>query len=109
MNNRTRRRLELPRSIRVGKKRYSIDIVETMLQRGDMARVHYDRRKIEIGQRSNKTGRKFTEDQMGDSFWHELTHAILHDMGRHRLNEDEAFVTEFANRLYNAVKSARFE
>lgn len=107
--NRARRRLELPRSIRVGKKKYSIDIVETMLQRGDMARAHYHAKRIEIGQRSNKTGRKFSVDEMNDSFWHELTHVILHDMGRHRLNEDEAFVVEFSKRLYEAVKSARFE
>lgn len=100
---------ELPRSIRVGKKRYSIDVIETMLQHGDMARVHYDRKRIEIGTRSNKTGKPFSAAQVHDSFWHELVHAILHDMGRHTLNKNEAFVTEFASKLASAIKSARFE
>lgn len=106
---RTNKKPEIPRSIRVGKKRYSIDVVETMLQRGDMARVHYERKKIEVGQRSNKTGRKFSEAQMQESFWHELVHAILYDMDEHRLNRNERFVTEFAKRISEAITSARFE
>ena len=106
---RTKKQLDLPRSIRVGKKRYSIDVVETMMQRGDMARVHYDENRIEIGTRSNKTGRKFGKKEMNDSFWHELIHAILYDMNAHALNKNERFVTEFAKRLSKAIDSARFE
>jgi hypothetical protein len=45
---------------------------------------------------------------MQDTFWHELVHAILNDMGEHTLNKDEKFVTGFANRLTKAIKSARF-
>lgn len=104
-----KKQIDFPRSIRVGKKRYSIDVVETMIQRGDMARVHYDENKIEIGQRSNKTGRKFNRKQMNDSFWHELVHAILYDMDAHTLNKNEKFVSEFALRLSKAIDSARFE
>lgn len=100
--------LPLPKKIRVGKKLYSIDVVETMLQRGDMARVHYDAKRIEVGRRSNKTGRPFKQEEIQDSFWHELVHAILHDMGKHRLNADEVFVSEFAYRLTKAIQSARF-
>jgi len=45
---------------------------------------------------------------MTDTFWHELVHAILNDMGRNTLNADEQFVTGFANRLTKAIQSARF-
>jgi hypothetical protein len=109
MENIKKKQTEFPRSIRVGKKRYSIDVVESMIQRGDMARVHYDKNSIEIGKRSNKTGRKFGRKQMHDSFWHELVHAILYDMDAHALNKNEKFVTEFASRLSEAIDSARFE
>lgn len=109
MDHTKKRRLELPRKIRVGKKMYTIDILETMLQHGDMARVHYDKNRIEIGQRSNRTGRKFGRKQINDSFWHELVHAILYDMEAHTLNKNERFVTEFAKRLSKAIDSARFE
>jgi predicted heme/steroid binding protein len=41
-----------------------------------------------------------------DTFWHELTHAILYDMG-HDLSSNERFVSAFANRLCDAVNSAK--
>ena len=101
-------RTPLPRRIRVGSKQYSIDIVETMLRKRSMARIYYDHSKIEIGQFSNVTGNKFDDDQVQENFWHEVTHAILHDMGEHRLNSNEKFVVEFSKRLSQAIKSARF-
>ncbi len=107
--NRTKKPLVIPRRIRIGKKQYSIDVVETLLNRGDMARVFYDKNKIEIGKRSARTGRKYSRNEMHDSFWHELVHAILYDMDEHVLNGNERFVTEFAKRLAKAIDSARFE
>lgn len=46
-----------------------------------------------------------TERQLGDAFWHELTHAILFDM-EHRLAFDERFVEAFSKRLSEAVHTA---
>lgn len=107
--NKTRKQIALPRKIRVGRKMYTIDILETMLQNGDMARVYYERNRIELGTKSSVTGRKYSRKEMNDSFWHELVHAILYDMDEHRLNQNEKFVTEFAHRLSEAIDSARFE
>ena len=42
------------------------------------------------------------------TFWHELTHAILDNMNRTELNNDENFVEEFSTRLAKAIQSARF-
>jgi hypothetical protein len=98
----------IPRRIRVGSRQYSIDIVETMLRKRDMARIYYDHSRIELGQFSNVTGKQFDADKVQENFWHELTHAILHDMGEHKLNSNERFVVEFSKRLSQAVKSARF-
>jgi len=101
--------MKIPTTIRVGKHKYSVEVVEAMLRKRDMARVHYDSKRIEIGRMSNVTGKRYSDTQVLDSFWHEVTHAILNDMGRHNLNEDERFVTEFANRLTQAIKTAKFE
>lgn len=109
MDRTRKKQLELPRKIRVGKKMYTIDILETMLKDGDMARVYYDRNCIELGKKSSVTGRQYSRKEMNDSFWHELVHAILYDMDEHRLNKNERFVTEFAHRLSEAIDSARFE
>jgi hypothetical protein len=43
-----------------------------------------------------------------ETFWHELTHAILHSMGEHELNNRERFVEEFSLRLARAIRTARF-
>ena len=98
----------IPRRIRVGARQYSIDIVETMLRKRDMARIYYDHSRIELGQFSNVTGKQFDADRVQENFWHEITHAILHDMGEDKLNANEKFVVEFSKRLSKAIKSARF-
>ena len=52
-----------------------------------------------------KNGYKFTPSQRANTFWHELTHAILHDMDS-ELNYDEKFVSAFSDRLSQAVETA---
>ena len=100
--------MNLPRKLKVGDKWYSIEVVEAMREKGYMGRVYYPDKKIKIGTVSNKTGRKYRKEEMHDTFWHELVHAILADMGEHRLNDNERFVTQFANRLTKAIETARF-
>jgi len=80
-----------------------------MLDKRDMGRVHYDDRLIQLGRTSNITGRKFKPEEIADTFWHEMVHTILKDMGEHRLNSNETFVTKFANRLTEAINTAKFE
>jgi hypothetical protein len=100
--------MKLPRKVRVGNKHYSVEIVEAMAQRGRMGDVNHLHKRITISQRSNVTGKKFKVTDVEDTFWHELTHAILADMGMHDLNNNEKFVTGFANRLTKAIQTARF-
>jgi hypothetical protein len=44
-----------------------------------------------------------TAEERWETYWHEVVHGILHDMGRHDLN-NERFVTAFCRRLYKAMK-----
>lgn len=99
----------IPRRIRVGKKMYSVEVVEAMLEKAHMGRVDYPRQTIRLGLKNNVTGRKFATTDVQETFWHEVVHAILYDMGKDTLNRDERFVTGFANRLTKAINSARFE
>jgi hypothetical protein len=84
-------------------------VVEAMLDKAVIGRVHYDNRRIQLGRTSNTTGKEFRPEQIADTFWHEVVHTILKDMGEHRLNSNEAFVTKFANRLTEAIQHAKFE
>jgi len=101
--------LKLPTKIRVGRRWYSVEVVEAMLDKRDMGRVHYHEQRIQLGRTSNITGKQFKPEQIADTFWHEVVHTILRDMGEHRLNSNEAFVTKFANRLTEAINTAKFE
>lgn len=98
----------IPTRIKVGHKRYSIDVVETMLRKGEMGRVYFDDGVIRLATKSNTCGRTFSRDEIDTTFWHEMVHAILHDMG-HPLWRNEDFVTRFANRLSTAIKTAKFK
>lgn len=101
------KQLSLPRKIRVGTKWYSVDVVESMKNKSEMGRVSYDAKTIELARRTHH-GVPLKLSALEDTFWHELTHAILHDMGEHQLNNRESFVEEFARRLSSAIRTARF-
>ncbi len=100
--------LQLPKKLKVGERWYSVEIVETMERRAQMGHVYYGTGAIEVALKSNVTNKPYSMDEVSDTFWHELTHAILYDMG-HRLHKDEQFVTRFANRLAKAIKTAKFK
>jgi methyl coenzyme M reductase alpha subunit len=104
----TKQKATFPRRMRVGKKLYSVEVVEAMIEKNCVGRTHYANKTIQIALKHSCTNRPLAAEEVRDTFWHELTHAILEDMGRHTLNRDEAFVTAFANRLSHAIDSARF-
>ena len=49
-----------------------------------------------------------TAKEIEQTFWHEVVHSILGDMG-HALNRDEDFVDAFADRLHQITKTAEFD
>ena len=97
----------IPRRIKVGKKIYHVNVVEAMKKRGLQGRVTYGTCLIEIGRHSNLNGRRYTGNEVRETFWHELVHAILYEMD-HRLYADEKFVTRFSADLFRAIRSAKF-
>lgn len=99
--------MEYPKSLKVGSKRYRVDLVPYAPKRGMMAEVDYRAGTITLGKRSHLNDRSFKREEMDDSFWHELTHAILHEMGS-GLYRNEKFVTKFANLLTTAINTAKF-
>ena len=99
--------LSIPRKIRVGKRLYSVEILEAMCNKNHMGQIDFNKRLIQLSRKTH-TGAAYTADDVTESFWHELVHAILYDMGEHKLNSRENFVEEFSARLAKAIKTARF-
>lgn len=50
----------------------------------------------------------YSGSKMEQTFFHELTHAVLHLMG-HRLAHNEAFVDQFASLMHQALTGARYK
>lgn len=99
--------LTLPKKVKVGNNWYSVDIADTMRDRMYMGEVHYAKRTITLARKSYH-GVPLKLSALQETFWHELTHAILESMDRTALNNDEHFVEEFSSRLAKAIQSARF-
>lgn len=98
MTDKTEKRL--PRRVRVGGKLYSVEVAQALARKHHIGEIDYEAKRISI------VAKRFP--LMQETFWHELTHAILEDMGEHKLNNNEQFVEAFSKRLYQAIKTARF-
>lgn len=98
--------MQIPKEFKLSNKRYTVDFVRHTHPRGTMGEVVYGLRKISIATNSGLDDRSFKQEELADTFWHEVTHAILKDMG-HSLWNNERFVTRFANRLTEVVNTAK--
>lgn len=97
--------MKLPKSIKIGKTRYAINLVQSVPGSFLQGQVNYQKKRIVIGRRSSKFNITYTQTEREETFWHELTHAILYDMGDQK-NNNEVFVTKFSSRLAKAIRSA---
>ena len=98
----------IPTKLMVGHQWFAVEHPKIMYKYGCMGSVRYDIRVINVASHSSRTGKRFTDAQKENTFWHELTHAILSDM-KSPLYKDERFVTSFADRLTKAIRTARFQ
>lgn len=97
--------MQIPKKIKVGKTTYAIIKVKTARTKNTLAAIDYQNGIIWMATH-DKQGNKLGKEEMADTFWHEITHAVLHDMNND-LCYDEKFVNAFANRLSLAVDSAQ--
>jgi len=96
--------MKLPTSIKIGARRYLVLFFNARHKHLGFLRPVLNT--LSIATRWRGKARK--PEAIAETFWHEVTHAILHDMD-HPLWKDEKFVTAFSKRLSKAIDSARFE
>lgn len=94
-----------PKALTIGDHKYDVKLVHQIP--GCCGSVNYTYKYINLGLTSSRTKTSYKREVMDDTFWHEVTHAILYEMG-HKLYRNEAFVTKFANLLTKAIHSAKF-
>jgi hypothetical protein len=98
-------KVKLPKRITVGRATYKVEQVPKIINEETgkptvMGRVSFGNKHIQVST-------NYPAAEVRNTFWHEITHAILDDMGS-ELTNNERFVTAFANRLSDAIDSAKF-
>jgi len=99
--------MEIPKQIKVGRTKYTVLTPMYAINRHHYGGINYESARIYVSKREPYTDKPVSKRVMAHTFWHELTHAILHDM-KHPLSADEVFVEKFSKRLNDAVHSAKF-
>lgn len=99
--------MHIPKQLKINRRRYQVQAVRHVPAKGTMGETDHLRRLISVATHSNLNNRSFKSEEISDTFWHELTHAILYEM-EHPLWCDEQFVTKFANYLDEAIRTAKF-
>jgi hypothetical protein len=102
--------MKIPKSVMVGETEIVVQQPDGLKLDKDVCRGAYYRsdNKIIVAKGNPERNYLYDADERANTFWHELTHVILQDMGLRRLNADEKFVSAFADRLHQAIKTARF-
>lgn len=100
--------MKIPKQVTIGKTKIKIDQPESLRVGKQPCRGCYDRadNSIDVAKQDVR-GYKYDKDERSETFWHEITHAILHDM-KNQLSYNEKFVTAFSQRLDQAIKTAKF-
>lgn len=88
-----------PSSFKVGASPYRVHYVDEDRGR-EYGAIYYSLKSIVIYTKNRP------EASVSETFWHEMTHAVLREMG-HKLYNDEKFVTQFAKLLNEAINSAK--
>ena len=79
--------MKIPKEITIGRKTYMVQTNDNLLNGRLMGQIDYANDVMKIVthatyKRKNGTEVhvKFSEQEIADTFWHELTHGILHEM-----------------------------
>ena len=101
--------MKIPKQVTIGRTPHLVRTKNKLVVGKTLCRGCFDEadRTITVAKGNPDMGYKYNADERSNTFWHELTHAILYDMGND-LTHNEKFVTAFADRLDQAVKTAKF-
>jgi hypothetical protein len=94
----------IPKSVVVNRKKYFIHTGKPQRFKRAYGYIDYTPGVIHIHTTARE--RPVSSSKMQETFWHELTHAILYEMD-HPLYRNEQFVTKFSTLLNRAINTAK--
>jgi len=96
--------MELPNKFKLGKTDYHVETYDSKDTGTGSVQPRLGYVRVSV----THTGTPRTDADIAETFWHELTHAILFDMGDPRWANEE-FVNGFSKRLTQAIQTAEFK
>lgn len=97
----------IPKRFHVGGQDIDVKHVE-LCEESDLGNIILGQGEIQI---ANNVSRNVPQSETSklNTFYHELTHAILKTMGEYELNSNERFVCTFSGFLTEAIRSFEYE
>ena len=93
----------IPKKFQVGGQDVNVKQVE-LCENSDLGNIVLGQGEIQIADYVSR-GVPQSQTSKLNTFYHELTHAILRNMGEYELNSNERFVCTFSSLLTEAVRS----
>ena len=98
---------KIPKEITVGGQIIKIEIVDS-INFSSLGESCLGAGFIRIANSFRNNAYKQSDDSKLNTFYHELTHVILDNMGKDELSGNEEFVSSFAGFLTEALTSAKY-
>lgn len=92
--------ISLPGSFTILGTNYKVKLVKKIDNEGSLGICDPDKRLIKIR-------KDLLVEDMEATFLHELTHAILFTLGYNELSEDERFVEQISQAIYQVIKTSK--
>lgn len=99
--------MRIPKKFKLGRKVYKVEQPVKLLEPGAFGRAWVTEQVIHVAMEHPRSKRQRSDKERFQTFWHETTHAILHDMGS-RKYKDEVFVDELAKRIVSVLHTGVF-
>ena len=93
----------IPTKFSVGGLGYRVEETESLRYGEEYG--HWDGTRCLILLAHRAGGEELSEERKAQTFFHELTHAVLDAIGEDELNGNEQFTDAFSNVLYQALKT----
>ena len=94
---------KVPKSFTLGAIPYTVSFKKILLDDQEMAgAVDYNTQKVFV----NKMGS--ANESIEQTFYHEALHCIMHALGRYDLREDEEFIEQTSQLLYQLIKTSKY-
>jgi len=100
--------MKIPKKFKLMGQTITVHVDQGLVQKEDsVGQSHYRFNKIVIQPSIDGVAR--TDEQIGHTFCHELTHWIFYTLNEQKLSSDEKLVDNFAGLLFQALETSEYE